>query len=103
MSNHWNTNSLSNSYLDRISQQQYFSRLSADNGIASKNGNTYNYYYVHDGPHGMSAISGHPTAGPLETQLGYAWVSTVHSKKISVRLTYFSVRLITTKPRTTSF
>ena len=92
MSNHWGTgNSLPISYFGCISQQ-YFSQLSADNGSASQNGNTggtYYQYHAHNGSRGMSAVSGHPTAGPLETQHEYAWVSTVQSNKISFHLTYF--------------
>jgi hypothetical protein len=89
MSNHWDTNSLPNSYFGRISQQQYFSWLSADNGIASLNGNTGTHYHAHDGTDSMSAVSGHPTAGPLETQPEYARVGTIQSDKISVHDLFF--------------
>ena len=99
MSNHWDTNFLPNSYFGRI----HFSRLSADNGIASQNGNTGGtYYHAHNGSRRMSAVSEHPAVGPLETQPEYAWVSTVQCNKISVRLTYFSMRLIATKQITIS-
>ena len=82
MSNHWDTNSPLNSYFGHISQQQYFSWLRADDGIASLNGNTGTYYHAYDGSDGMSAVSGHPTPGSLETQPEYSWVSTIQSNKI---------------------
>ena len=85
MSNHRYTNLLlnSNSHPGRISQQQYFSQLRADNEMLTFwNGNPGAYRSLHDISHTMSADSGHLSTGPLQIQPELAHVSIFQNNKI---------------------